>query len=295
MLASPPPVSAAASSHLRALDRMMAGLAAENARASATIRRVYRPHLDLLVLDAYADLAGALATGGLAPLPDNPRLFNLVPRLEGPHPIGEKDLRRQESYVAARPAAVGALLAIAARVRSGPIEVTSLVRHGEYQDALRATNANARTSVPTHTMGLAFDIALVNTPLPTVHEVRRVLREMRDRGDILFIGERRQLVFHVVPHPSRLGYFTDVYRRAVGAPPVRPRVVAEIVSFRLLPRDREMIETRVSVPRRESDSADSVRHVRAHRADDARLGARPGRGRRAAADAVGLRAGAHSW
>jgi hypothetical protein len=67
-------------------------------------------------------------------------------------------------------------------------------------------------------MGLAFDIALINTTLETVYEIRDVLRDMRDAGDLLFIGERRQLVFHVVPHPSRLGYFTDVYTNALGAP-----------------------------------------------------------------------------
>jgi len=93
------------------------------------------------------------------------------------------------------------------------------VRHGEYQESLRTTNANANTSVPMHTMGLAVDIALVNTPLKTAYEVRDVLRRMQRNGDILFIGERRQLVFHVVPHPSRLGYFTDVYIRKVGLPP----------------------------------------------------------------------------
>jgi hypothetical protein len=62
------------------------------------------------------------------------------------------------------------------------------------------------------------DIGLVNTPLETIYEIRDVLRRMQDDGDILFIGERRQLVFHVVPHPSRLGHFNDVYLRAAGAP-----------------------------------------------------------------------------
>jgi len=100
-----------------------------------------------------------------------------------------------------------------------------------------------------HTMGLAFDIALVNAPLPRVQEIRRVLQEMRAAGDILFIGERQQLVFHVVPHPSRLGYFTGIYHQAVGAvsgiqtvevvapgPPrveparLTPRVVTEVVA-----------------------------------------------------------------
>jgi hypothetical protein len=235
---------------------MMVALAPENARDSATIRRVYRDHLDLLFLGAYTDLEGALATGGLAPLPNDPRAFNIVPRLQGLHPIGEKDMRHQYSYVAARPATVGALLELASRVRSGPLEITSLVRHGEYQDALRKTNANAATAVPMHTMGLAFDVALINTPLRTVYEIRDVLREMRDEGDILFIGERRQLVFHVVPHPARIGHFSDVYTRAIGAPSASQaavviaqvpgmasdargvHVVTEVVS--IVPRDEEL-------------------------------------------------------
>ena len=43
-------------------------------------------------------------------------------------------------------------------------------------------------------------------------------------------------MFHVVPHPSRIGYFTDVYTAALGAPaasraiqvigPMRPRLLA---------------------------------------------------------------------
>jgi hypothetical protein len=223
---------------------MMAGLAADSARDARAITRLCRPHLDLLGLKQFTDLTGALATGGLARLPEDPAPFNLAPRLAGPHPIGERDLRTQLSYLAARPATLGALIAIASRVRSGPIEVTSLVRHGEYQQSLRRTNANASTAVPTHTMGLAVDIALVHTPLRTVYELRQVLRDMRRRGDILVIGERRQLVFHVVPHPSRLGHFTDVYVRALGTPPrtpagpLRPNVVATIVGWHILPRSR---------------------------------------------------------
>ena len=201
---------------VRALDRMMVELRPQSTRASKTIRERYRPHGELLVLDRLSDLEGALVNGGLAPLPDDPLRFNVAPRLEGPYPIGEKDLRNQVSYIAARPATIGCLLDIASRVKSGPIEITSLVRHSEYQTSLRATNKNATTSIPMHTMGLAFDIALVNTPLDTVYEIRNVLERMRDAGEILFIGERRQLVFHVVPHPSRLGHFTDVYTQALG-------------------------------------------------------------------------------
>lgn len=201
--------------HMRVLDRMMVEFAPESARASATVREEYRDYLEYMVLDEFASLEIALANGGLVPLPAVHERFNLRVRTEGAAPIAEKDLARQASYIAARPAAIGALLDIASRVKSGPLEITSLVRHSDYQDALRTTNANANTSVPMHTMGLAFDIALVNTPLATVRETRDVLRQMQRDGDILVIGERKQLVFHVVPHPSRLGYFTDVYTRAL--------------------------------------------------------------------------------
>jgi hypothetical protein len=233
--------------HAQMLDAMM--VAAESARDAAAIKRLYRPHLDLLLLNEYSDLEGALATGGLAPLPAHPERFNLAPRLDGPHPIGEMDLGNQGNYLAARPATIGALIVVASRVRSGPVEITSLVRHGEYQAVLKTTNGNATTSVPMHTMGLAFDIALINTPIARAREIRRVLESMRAAGDILFIGERRQLVFHVVPHPSRLGYFTGIYQQAVGSvsgvqtvevvapgPPrleparVRPRVVTEVLT-----------------------------------------------------------------
>ena len=218
--------SLSAARFVRDLDRMMTGLAGQNAEASARIRETYGEYLDLLVLDGYAELEDALWTGGLAPVPGDPLQFNIIPRTGGEHPIGEKDLDNQAAYIAARPATIGALLEVASRVASGPIEVTSLVRHSHYQDELRLTNVNATTSVPMHTMGLAFDIALVNTPFERIQEIRRVLEEMRDAGDILFIGERRQLVFHVVPQPSRLGHFADVYAQAFGPPAVAARRLA---------------------------------------------------------------------
>jgi hypothetical protein len=214
---------------MRLLDYMMVELAPESAETAQTIRRVYQDHLDVLALHEYTELANALDNGGLVPLPDNPLRFNIRPRVEGDHPIGEMDLGNQSSYTAARAATIGALLEIASRVKSGPVEVTSLVRHGDYQEVLRTTNPNAITSVPMHTMGLAVDIGLINTPMKTVYEIRDVLQRMQDAGDILFIGERKQLVFHVVPHPSRLGHFNDVYLRAVGSPPTSR--FAEAVAF----------------------------------------------------------------
>jgi hypothetical protein len=235
---------------IKSIDRMMVALGRQSSRSSAAIRQAYRRHMDLLVLDEYAALEAALATGGLVPLPADPLAFNLKPRVDGKFPIGEKDLDNQSSYIAARAETIGALIEVASRVKSGPLEITSLVRHSEYQGALRATNANAATTIPMHTMGLAFDIALINTPLPTIHEIRDVLLDMQAAGDILVIGERRQLVFHVVPHPRRLGHFAQVYARAVeatmpdaniiGAAPIAgtpnaglmPAVHAEVIAVR---------------------------------------------------------------
>jgi hypothetical protein len=179
------------------------------------VRDIYRPFFDSLVLSDYGEIQAALANGGLVPLPRDYWRFNVVLRLDGTNPIGEKDLANQPSYLTARPATVGCLLDLASRVKSGPVEVTSLVRHLGYQEALRATNWNATTELPTHTMGIAFDIAIINTPPETVLEIRDVLRQMTEAGDILAIGERHQLVFHVVPHPSRLGHYAEVYARAM--------------------------------------------------------------------------------
>jgi hypothetical protein len=230
LLAVSPAIASAAApdpqtQFLRLIDRMMVELAPQSSRASQIIKRDYRAYLELLVLDQYDALTDALTTGGLVALPHDPR-FNVKPRVDGMFPIGEKDLDNQVSYISARPATIGALLEVAARVKSGPVEVTSLVRHSEYQGALRKTNGNANTSIPMHTMGLAFDIALVNTPLSRVYEIRRVLQQMQADGDILFIGERQQLVFHVVPAPSRLGYFTEGYARAMAASMSQPTLAA---------------------------------------------------------------------
>jgi hypothetical protein len=236
----------AQSNYIKAIDRMMVKLAPQNARVSATVRKQYRAYLDLLVLNQFDALEDALYTGGLVALPFEPDRFNLRVRTEGPAPIAEKDLANQASYIAARPATVGALLEIAARVKSGPLEITSMVRHTEYQDALRTTNPNANTSVPMHTMGLAVDIALVNTPLETIYEIRDVLQKMQKAGDILFIGERRQLVFHVVPHPSRLGYFNDVYAAAMAnSLDGRSGIPTTAVNRTLTPLTRPVVDTEV--------------------------------------------------
>jgi Family of unknown function (DUF5715) len=201
--------------YLSVVNNMVTELAPRSAHAAASAREAYAPYVDLLMLADFDQIEDGLATGGLVSLPLDPQRFNVRVRLEGVGPVGEKDLAHQGSYVSARAAAIGCLLDVASRVKSGPIELTSLVRHLDYQRQLRVTNANAATEIPTHALGIAFDIAMVNTPLETVLEIGDVLRKMSDAGDILVIVERQQLVFHVVPHPSRLGWYSEVYARAI--------------------------------------------------------------------------------
>jgi hypothetical protein len=231
--------------YMEAVTEMITELAPRSADAAATIRGAYRSYVDVLALESFDSIEDGLATGGLVPLPGDTARFNIRVRREGPGPIGEKDIAHQEIYVAARAATIGCLLDVASRVTSGPIEVTSLVRDLGYQRALRETNVNATTDVPTHALGLAFDIAIVNTPLATVLELREVLRQMSDAGDILVIAERQQLVFHVVPQPSRIGWYTEVYTRALTGQPwgrpaeddriLTPAVSATIASLQPLP------------------------------------------------------------
>jgi hypothetical protein len=230
---------------LSVVDQMVTEWAPRSAHAAASIREEYRPFVELLGLDRFEDIETGLATQGLVPLPQDAARFNIIVRRAGANPIGEKDLARQDSYVSGRAATIGCLLDVASRIKSGPIEVTSLVRHLEYQHELGATNANAMTDVPTHALGIAFDIAMVNTPLATVLELRDVLKQMSDAGDVLVIAEREQLVFHVVPQPSRLGWYADVYARAMNGQAwdqsgdddavATPTVIATIGALRPMP------------------------------------------------------------
>src|SRR5215510_8645074 len=237
--------SAPVADSLLPLTAMVTAQATRSAYDAALMRDVYEPYVSPLALDGFNDIEEGLVTGGLVRLPVDPQRFNVRVRLDGTNPIGEKDLARQSSYISARAATIGCLLDVASRVKSGPIEVTSLVRHLGYQQQLRATNHNATDDVPTHALGMAFDIAMVNTPLKTVREISKVLQRMSAAGDILVIAERHQLVFHVVPQPSRLGWYTEVYTHLITGQPlarrddarisVTPAVDAAISSLQPLP------------------------------------------------------------
>jgi hypothetical protein len=218
--------------HVDAAVRMMRDLAVESATHGAAIRDAYAPAVATLSLANRASLRQAIANGSIMALPPDVAARNLRPRLTGRHPIGEADLPHQHLYLGARPETVGLLLEVASRVRSAPLQVTSLARHEEYQRRLARTNANARTAVPTHAMGLAFDISILHTSLAHATEIRDVLRAMARKGDLHFVAERRQLVFHVVPAPARRAHFAAQSRLAgaAGLQPHRPHLMRTAAS-----------------------------------------------------------------
>ena len=200
---------------------MVSELRKQSREDALAIKEVYAPYVDTAVFADREHLQRATAKGELVPISEL-ELPYLQPRLTGQSPIAEKDLENQHLYLALRPAAAGMLVDIARRVEQGPLELTSLVRTSEYQRALMRGNGNANTEVPTHTMGYAVDIGLKYIAPETAKELRRVLEEMRDAGDIYFIAEANQLTFHIVPVPSRLEHFEQVYQEATAPPAVEP-------------------------------------------------------------------------
>lgn len=198
---------------------VMAALRAESRVDAARIQEAYATDGAFVAFEDRDALVAAASVGTVRPLPGDASRFNIRPRLHGAHPIGEKDLAHQPLYVAAHPGTLGLLLHVAARTQAVPLEVTSLVRHHAYQRALQRTNPNARTARSMHTLGLAFDISILNIPVAAAEEIRDVLRHMRDEGALFFLAETRQLVFHVVPNPERLHLYAALFDGLTSLPP----------------------------------------------------------------------------
>lgn len=211
----------AQSDRIKETVRLMASLARESRVNAARIRAAYAPYVASLGFHDRRHLAAALRDGRVARLPAG-RASNVRPRLTGAHPIGEADLAAQPLYVAARPETLGLLLHLASQVPSAALDVTSLVRHRAYQQSLARRNPNARASVPTHTMGLAFDISVLNVPLPVARAIRDAVKRMAADGDLLFIAERQQLVFHIVPAPARRAFYAAVFETLTSVPRTAP-------------------------------------------------------------------------
>jgi hypothetical protein len=201
---------AAAAGFVERTRAFMRQMAAGNA---SDARRIAADYSTLARTDRFADrasLAAAASEGRVRPLPSGAGSIRIRPRLTGLHPIGEMDLVHQDLYVAADAAAIECLIRIAASLPSGTLDVTSLVRHDDYQKRLARSNVNAARSASMHATGLAFDISVLNVPSSTARAIADVLLQMRAAGDLYFIAETQQLVFHIVPAASRLREWKEI-------------------------------------------------------------------------------------
>lgn len=189
----------AGQAHVARLRALMRDLRSESAVHATAVQETYEPAVaESLIADRDA-LRAALDAGEIVAIPEGAEAYRVALRRSGPHQIAELDPASQPLYVAARPEVVGMLLDIGSRLESGTLDVTSLVRHAEYQRALALHNPNARTGVPTHAMGLAVDISVLHLTRAQAGALRDVLRDMAAEGTLHFVAEQRQLVFHVVP------------------------------------------------------------------------------------------------
>ena len=158
----------AAADYLAAVAGMVSHDAPRNASAAALIRDVVRSIRRFARPRGFRQAPGGACDGRSGSASRRSGALQRSCTAACANPIGEKDVGRQASYISARAATIGCLLDVASRVKSGPLEITSLVRHlQDQQQQLRLTNANAATDIPMHALGLAFDIAMVNTPLHT--------------------------------------------------------------------------------------------------------------------------------
>lgn len=214
-----------------AIRKLIRAMGVASRASFAAIKSLYSP---LKAVWSYTDLdhlkRETLGTeenknSGIQPslvrIPDNRKRFNIVLRREGKSAIGaaEKDPANRIHYEVARPFAVGALMYIADQVKSGPVDITSAARDEVYQfELLSKINRNARTSFAAHTLGIAIDIGLLNTPPNTVEEIHKVIVDAREKGKIEVIGELSQLCFHFVPRPEAQAEFEAYYWQKIAEP-----------------------------------------------------------------------------
>ncbi|MFZ2149994.1 MAG: transglycosylase SLT domain-containing protein [Minisyncoccia bacterium] len=164
---------------------------------------------------------------GLEPLFEEPDYFGFKLRTSGNGPIAEKDLENQELYLQNSPAAHGALLTVAFETRRlhvklypkeefVPLDVTSLVRHLEYQELLKKGKiVNARTAFPTHTSGQVFDVSYLYLPKGERRCLTFILEDLEHYGYLSFIEEvTGSRTFHVTVSPSSRQFFSQVFEDA---------------------------------------------------------------------------------
>jgi len=155
---------------------------------------------------------------------DDPNRFNFSVRKDL---IGANDLRNQEFYLQASPAALGTLVYISYETRKlfeemnrrgqkwVPIDVTSLVRP---LDSTQGFSAKARSEAVWHCTGQVFDINYSRMPEAQREALRFVLDDMGWNGYLGFVEESGQSeTMHIGAAPSAREFFTSVFQEAIAA------------------------------------------------------------------------------
>lgn len=166
-------------------------------------------------------LQAAWKNGRIKTLPNASAKLGVNIRTTSKSPIAERDLKNRQWYMGSEPATLGCLLYIAYELRQlqgnafVPLETNSLVRHLKYQDALGGRNTNARTQLPTHALGKAFDLPRTNLNRQQERDLTFILEDLESLGLLGWILEGAQRTIHVVPNPEYQGFFAGVYYDAV--------------------------------------------------------------------------------
>jgi soluble lytic murein transglycosylase-like protein len=156
---------------------------------------------------------------------DDPKLFGFTLRKTGAGAIGALDLRNQEYYLQASPAAIGTLTYIAFETRRlheamkpkgekfVPLEVTGLVQPLDYPDDHKN---GKRSGFPAHCTGQVFDINYNSMPTGQREALRFVLDDLGWHGYLGFVEEHRNSgVLHIGCSPSSREFFTKIFEEAL--------------------------------------------------------------------------------
>lgn len=155
-------------------------------------------------------------------LPEPWSQYGIRVRLDGSSKIAEKDPKNQAHYIASSPQSIGCLLYFTAELKRlegkafGLLETNSLVRTEVTQGALKVTNENARTLLPTHELAWGFDLPKKGMKNDRKKNVLFLLYDMELQGMLTFVNEStKQDTTHVGPHPNFRQFFSLYYRTTV--------------------------------------------------------------------------------
>lgn len=156
----------------------------------------------------------------LARVLDKPQFFGFQLRTSGSGAIGSWDLKNQNYYMQASPAAIGTLTYIAFETRRMfdalkpkgekfiPLEVTALVRPLDYQE--KAGDGE----LPAHCTGQVFDLAFDYLPPHEKECLNFILEDMGWDGYLGFVEESGG-VMHVGCSPSSRDFFIKIYEETL--------------------------------------------------------------------------------